>query len=130
MAKDAIMTMVERELRARPDIASSELHAKVSKKHAGARKLSTRQFHARYPLRVKKRWSLEQGGGKRRKASAKSSKSRATRRRMPSVRSRRAPEGTRELLVQFADELLDMRDPSFRQVLSRVDHYADLLGGR
>ena len=62
MAQDPVMVMVEKELKAQPDMSSSELHAKVAKKHSAIGKLSTRQFHARYPLRVKKRWSLESGG--------------------------------------------------------------------
>ena len=122
MSKDAIMTMVERELKAHPDITSSDLHKKVAKKHAAAGKLTVRQFHARYPLRVKKRWSLERGTAKtakRRKAATP--RTRATRKQA-------STHGVRDLLVQFADELLQMKDPSFTQVLSRVDHYAERLG--
>ena len=128
MQKDAIMTMVEKELKAHPEIPSSELQAKVAKKHASVRKLSTRQFHARYPLRVKKRWSLEKGGSKAKRRVIRRKAAAARPARKPAVKACR--DQTREILVRFADELLQMRDPSFTTVLSRVDHYASLVEGK
>ena len=124
MAKDAIMAMVVRQLEAHPDISSSDLHKKVAKKHSAIAELSVRQFHARYPLRVKKRWSLENGTGKTAKPSGATPGLSGPRRRP------QAPHGPRELLVQFADELLQMKDPSFTEVLSRVDYYAEQIKGR
>ena len=126
MAQDPVMSMVERALKAQPDIPSSELHAKVAKKHAAIGKLSTRQFHARYPLRVKKRWSLESGGGTAGRRAKAQKKSRPSRR----ARKAQTVEGTRDLLVQFATELLSRPDASFTSVLAKVDKYAELLEGR
>ena len=121
MSQDPVMAMVEKELRATPDISSAELHQKVTKKHAQVGELTTRQFHARYPLRVKKKWSLEHGTTKKRDSS------KGNRRRAPRQKKTPGADSTRDLLVKFAGELLQQPNASFTTVMDKVDKYAVLL---
>ncbi|HUF69844.1 MAG TPA: hypothetical protein VMM79_14465 [Longimicrobiales bacterium] len=70
MAKtsDRVMDMVRREVAKNPDVKSGELYEKAKKLDRSMSSLSLRQFHARYPLQVKRALAL--GGGKRRKKPA------------------------------------------------------------
>lgn len=66
-----VMAMVERELTAAPDASTSGLFEKAQQVDPGMKELSVRQFHARYPLQVKRRRSLAAGGGRRKKRSSR-----------------------------------------------------------
>ncbi|MBI4521309.1 MAG: hypothetical protein HY701_10755 [Gemmatimonadetes bacterium] len=57
MAKksDKVMAMVERELKADPKVSVADLMAKAKKLDSSVARLSTRQFHAIYPLQIKRR---------------------------------------------------------------------------
>lgn len=124
MTDEAVLKMVERELKKQPDMSSSDLYEKVAKKHDSVKELSTRQFHARYPLRVKRKMA----GPTKRKSRTRAARTRTAPKRRTPVRPR-GSEQTRDVLLQFAQELVGMGgEPSFTDVLSRVDHYADKLG--
>jgi len=116
MTDDAVLKMVERELKKQPDISSSDLYEKVAKKHESVQKLSTRQFHARYPLRVKRKMAA--GRPKPRKRTVRRKRS------APRAAAARAT-APRDVLLEFAQELLDMgADAPFTEVLEKVDRYA------
>jgi hypothetical protein len=66
---DNVMRMVERELKKKPDISNQTLFEKAQKIDASIGKLTLRQFHARYPLQVKRRASASSGRGKTRRKS-------------------------------------------------------------
>jgi hypothetical protein len=70
MAKtsDRVMDMVRREVAKNPDVKSGVLYEQARKLDRSMSSLSLRQFHARYPLQVKRAMAL--GGGKRRKKPA------------------------------------------------------------
>lgn len=53
--KDAIMEMVRQELSDDPDAENKDLYAKAKKIDPSVDDLSLRQFHARYPLQVKRK---------------------------------------------------------------------------
>jgi hypothetical protein len=70
MAKtsDRVMDMVRREVAKNPDVKSGVLYEQARKLDRSMSSLSLRQFHARYPLQVKRAMAL--GGGRRRKKPA------------------------------------------------------------
>ena len=53
--KDRVMEMVEAELAKNPSISSEELYKRAQDVDASIGDLNLRQFHARYPLQVKRR---------------------------------------------------------------------------
>jgi len=61
-----IMAMVERMLAKNPDVSVGALFDKAKGMDSSIRRLSRRQFHARYPLQVKRRLgrALKAAGGK------------------------------------------------------------------
>lgn len=69
MAKtiESVMTMVESELKKNADVSNETLYEKARKLDASIGDLTLRQFHARYPLQVKRRTAAARGGRKRRK---------------------------------------------------------------
>ena len=59
MADDKVMEMVRAELQQNPAVRNDELLAKAKKLDKGVGKLSIRQFHARYPLQVKRQLAAQ-----------------------------------------------------------------------
>ncbi len=107
-----LMTFVEAELKKSPDISTNELFEKAKKKHPGAGELTVRQFHARYPLQVKRRMSLAKGGGRRKP------------RRRPRRAARR--EAVREALMRFASDLSAAEErKDLVKLMSEIDRYVD-----
>lgn len=72
---DRVMAMVEKELRANPDISNDDLRSKAEKVDGSVSKLSSRQFNARYPLQVKRKLApkkrRKRGGGRKAAAGSK-----------------------------------------------------------
>lgn len=75
-----IMEMVEDALDKDPSTGSRDLFERVKERFPSVGDLSIRQFHARYPLQIKRRKSLDEGGAQQ-----------STRRRSPRGRKRDAP---------------------------------------
>lgn len=101
--KGDVMKMVRKELEKNPDIENQQLYDKAKKIDGSIDDLTLRQFHARYPLQVKRQRAQKAGG---RKKKAKS------RKRAAADRSRSgAGAGTvdrdriRDTLVRFAREV-------------------------
>jgi hypothetical protein len=90
------MQLVEDELKIDPGMKSSELFEKAKAVFPGVDKLTLRQFHARYPLQIKRRIAMEgtgtskkpSGGTKRGKARAGGRK--AATEKAPSTAAKRA----------------------------------------
>ena len=76
-----VMAMVEAELEKNPEVTVDELFAKAKKGNRAIARLSKRQFHARYPLQVKRR----KGGAK------KSTKAKTATKAAPKSKARRRP---------------------------------------
>lgn len=107
-----LMTFVEAELKKSPDISTNDLFDKAKKKHPAAAELSVRQFHARYPLQVKRRMSLAKGGGRRKPRR----KTRRTARR----------DAVREALLRFATDLSAAEErKDIVKLMSEMDRYVD-----
>jgi len=65
--KDPIMEMVRKELKKDPGIENKELYAKASEIDESVEDLTLRQFHARYPLQVKRQMAQDSGRKKKKK---------------------------------------------------------------
>lgn len=102
MAKtvDDVMKMVERELDRDPDISNEALYEKARKVDGSIADLTLRQFHARYPLQVKRRRAAASGRSKKRKAG---SGRRRSKKSAPASGADR--EAVREILLRLAREV-------------------------
>jgi hypothetical protein len=77
---ERVLDMVRRELERNPDISNDKLLGKALRIDPSLNKLSARQFHARYPLQVKRAKKRAAGGGRRRSAGARKAGAGAARR--------------------------------------------------
>lgn len=129
-ADATIMAMVEAELEKNPEATATELHEKAKTLSAGVRELSLRQFHARYPLQVKRRKAGKRIG--RRKTGGPGA---GTRRR--GRRGGADPrDAVRKVFMDFATDLtagIASDGPHGAvKLLAQVDSYVDraMKGGR
>ena len=114
-----IMSFVEAEMKKDPEISSSDLFEKAKGAVVAARDLTIRQFHARYPLQVKRKASLSAGGTRRRRRK----KAPGPRKRGGAAANRDAVRGA---LLQFASDLSAAEErKDLVKVLARVDDYVD-----
>lgn len=88
---ERVMDMVRKEIDKNPDIKSQELYDKAKKLDSSLGSLSVRQFHASYPLQVKR----ARKAGKRRAAKPASARKRARGGRAPAKAARRAARAGR-----------------------------------
>lgn len=116
---EEIMALVEKALAANPKAGTTELFEKAKTADSSVGKLTIRQFHARYPLQVKRR----KGRTSQKSAEPKS--------RAPVSRSSPAPaggshEGVREVFLRFAQDLTSAEERrDLIEVLGRLDRYVD-----
>lgn len=127
---EKVMEMVRKELEANPDAENKELYRKAEKLDASIGDLSLRQFHARYPLQVKRK----------RAAKKRSSKSTARKtggkRASTTKRTRKAAQGAvdrqsiRSTLLQFARDV-SAADGKAEMIdlLGNVDDYVEDVVG-
>ena len=113
--RDRIMDLVRRLLRKEEELSTREMQERAAEIDPGVEELSTRQFHARYPLQVKRKLSSMKSKMKGRSDGS------------------RAPEGAderrevvREALLDFAKAVAGAEDRGeVIDVLTRVDEYVD-----
>lgn len=120
--KQKVMEMVREKLKKNPDISTDELFDEAKKLDASTKELTLRQFHARYPLQVKRKMSA----GKRKKSGRR--------------RSRRKKEvdraAIREELLGFAKDLSAAEGTAgVIDVVTNIDDYVERIakvldGGR
>ena len=121
---DKVMTFVERQLKKDPKTPSKKLFERAKKMDPGVARLSLRQFHAKYPLQVKRRLAPKK------RAKAKTPKPAAPRARR--VRARR-PAGNeaavRGVLLRFAKDVSAAKGKTETiEILANVDRYvADIM---
>lgn len=139
-----VMDMVEKALEKDPGVGSSDLFERVKKKHPGVADLSVRQFHARYPLQVKRRkaaagsGSAKKTGGRRpaakKRAAAESApraarKTRGRNKAAPAaapVGGRTSRDAVRAIILDFATELASAdAKADVVKVLAGADQYVD-----
>ncbi len=118
-SKDKVMALVERRLAKQPDLETSQLYEEAKKVDPSVGDLTLRQFHARYPLQVKRRLAAARGGGRRR--------SRARRRRREPALDRAA---VRQSLLRFAQDISAAEGKAdVIDVLANMDRYVDEIAG-
>lgn len=130
-ATDKVMQYVERELAKNPDVSNDTLLEGAKKIDKSVTALTPRQFHAKYPLQVKRR-SGKPSAKKKKKSSAKASRRggatrgrRATKRTSAATTTSSAGEDrVRSVMMKFAKDLssADTQVETI-EVLSNLDRY-------
>jgi hypothetical protein len=115
-AEEKVMSLVEQELAKNPDVAVTELFEKAKSASPEMKKLTLRQFNARFPLQVKRKKNRAAGGGKRRRATQRR-KGRGSEIDRDAVRSAFLSFA---MAVTAAEEKKDLV-----KVLAGVDRYVD-----
>ncbi len=111
-----VMEAVEKELKKNPDASVDELLEVAKKVNKSVTKLTKRQFHARYPLQVKRRLNPPKRTDKRK---------RTTRRRKKSGTGE-SKEQVREILLRFASDLAAAEErKAVVRVVASVDTYVE-----
>ena len=124
---EKVMTMVEKELARAPGTSTTELHELARKSYPAMYALSVRQFHARYPLQVKRKKSLAKGGGRRKKPATRGTAERnAGGGRAPRGRARGSGQrsAVHDVLIEFAKEVSTASDrgpTAMLDVISNLD---------
>lgn len=122
---DDVMSMVRAELEEDPDVENKVLFEKATEIDEAIGDLSLRQFHARYPLQVK-RQKAQAKGGRKKKRKSKSSSAKRTGASARSGDGGVDRERIRGTLLEFAKEVTaasgqaDMID-----LIANVDRYVD-----
>lgn len=125
-ASEKVMKMVRDELKKNPDAENKELYEKATKVDGAIEDLTLRQFHARYPLQVKRQLARKKGGKKKQKQKKQKKKA-------PSGRSKKRGDGSgadrdaiRATLLQFAKDVSAAEGKAAMiDLLTSVDEYVD-----
>lgn len=117
--KDKVMEMVEKALKKNPDVSNDELFEKAAEIDSSIKKLTLRQFHARYPLQVKRRM----GAGKKKKKKKKKAKRAGA--GAGAGGDGKARQALRDVLLEFAKEVAAADKAGMIDVLGKVDAYVD-----
>lgn len=129
-ATDKVMEYVERELAKNPDVSNETLLEGAKKIDKSVTQLTPRQFHAKYPLQVKRRAGKPRA---KKKTTAKASRRggasrsrRATKRKSASAAptSSAGEDRVRNVMMKFAKDLssADSQVETI-EVLSNMDRY-------
>jgi len=130
---EKVMAMVEDELKKNPDISVDDLQKKAQGINKGVGSLTARQFHARYPLQIKRRKTNRKRTSKAAKPSTTKPARRASRKRPTKVAaSPPAPatgadrDAIRAAFLTFASDLAGAEArKDVVKVLAGVDKYVD-----
>ncbi len=114
-ANPKVMEMVENELKTNPDVENAELFEKAKKIDKGTGKLTLRQFHARYPLQVKRRKAPK----RKKKTAAKG------RRRRTTARPSDSRDAVRDILTELVRNTAGMDGAGLVDLMASLDGYVD-----
>lgn len=118
---EKVLAAVESALKKNPEASVDELYDMAKGISSGVGKLSKRQFHARYPLQIKRKMRPT----KRRKPSKRKA---ASRRRGSPKTDGSARDAVRQSFLKFASELAAAEArKDVVKVLAGVDHYVDAV---
>lgn len=123
MAEDKVMKYVEGQLAKDPAVSNQTLYAGAKKLDRGVGKLSIRQFHAKYPLQVKRRKN------RRRKRVGTATRRKTGGGGRSGVKVDAQTQRVRKILIDFARELSGAESQvETIEVLAKLDRYAaDIL---
>lgn len=112
-ADDKVMELVEKQLRKNPEVTNEELFEKAKGVDPSVGELSLRQFHAKYPLQVKRKLAPKTGR-----------RSRRSRRRAQEVDR----EALRQALLKFAKDISAAEGKAETiELLANLDDYVTEL---
>lgn len=118
---ESVMKMVESELGKDPDISNEALYEKARKVDKSIADLTLRQFHARYPLQVKRRRAAAAGRSRRNRK-----RSPRARRRVAATPEAGSREAVREVLLRFARDVSAAEGKAaVIDIVSGLDRYVD-----
>ena len=116
-----VMAAVEKELRKNPDASVDELLEVATKVNSSMADLTKRQFHARYPLQVKRKLNPPKVQPARRRAPRKKTREKAA----PSGGQR---DEVRQIFLRFATDLAAAEErKAVVRVVAGVDTYVDQI---
>ncbi len=129
MAKtdDKVMSFVQDELRKNPDAKTSDLYEKAKGTLPSVKQLTVRQFHARYPLQIKRRQAAA-AKDKQKEAKPARPRRRVSRRKAAAqaAGSNGDRDAIRKVLLKFAGDLSAAEArKDLVKVLANVDSYVD-----
>lgn len=128
---EKVMEMVRKELEKNPDAENKELYQKATEVDDAIDDLTLRQFHARYPLQVKRRLAQKKGGGKggrKKKKKKKRSRTKARAGSRGGASSGPDREAIRGTLLQFAKDVSAAEGKAeMIDLLTSVDGYVDQI---
>ena len=127
MAKtdEKVMALVEDELKKNPQASVDDLYSKAKEVSPAVGKLTRRQFHARYPLQVKRR-SQGGAGRKRRARKVRGAVKVRGRRRSAAPAGDVNREAIRDVLIRFATDVAGAEEKKdLIKVMTGVDRYVD-----
>lgn len=110
-----VMAMVEAELKKNAKATNEALFEKAQKIDKAVGKLTIRQFHARYPLQVKRRKAIKAGGGRRKASGA------GTRRGRKAASS----NAVRDVLTQLVRETAGKDGAALVDIVAGLDVYVE-----
>lgn len=120
---DDVMSMVRAELEKDPDVENKVLYAKAQEVDDAIGDLSLRQFHARYPLQVKRQKAQAKGGRKKKSKSSRAKRKQSSRRSGSGEVDRERIRGT---LIEFAKEVSAASGKAeIIDLITNVDRYVD-----
>ncbi len=127
---DKVMQLVEKELKINPKATAKELQQKAKAVSAPVGKLSVRQFHAKYPLQIRRKLAPK----KRRRAAPKKLRQAAAKKPRRAASKARAARGQvnreaiRNTLMTFAKDVSAAEGKSETiAVLRNLDKYVDTI---
>lgn len=126
---EKVMEMVRKELDANPDAENQDLYKKAQKIDASVGDLTLRQFHARYPLQVKRKRAAKSRA--RKSTARKKGASRKTRKKTAGTAKGAVDrEAIRATLLRFARDVSAAEGKAeMIDLLSGVDDYVDDVVG-
>jgi hypothetical protein len=117
-SEEKVMQLVEQELEKNPDASVTELHEKAKAASPAMKKLTLRQFNARFPLQVKRRKNRGRGTRKGRRTGA------GARRRAAAASQNR--EAVRSTFLSFATAIASAEErKDLVKVLADIDRWVD-----
>jgi hypothetical protein len=124
---DKVMTFVERQLKRDPKISSGKLFERAKKMDSTVARMSLRQFHAKYPLQVKRRLAPKKKRVTKRVPKKPAAAPRA--RRAPAQRASGDEAAIRRVLLRFAKDVSAAEGKTETiEILANVDRYvADIM---
>jgi len=125
---DKVMTAVEAAIKKNADVSVDDLFNMARGINSSIGKLSKRQFHARYPLQIKRRMKPKKGrrSAAKKKTATRGRKAAATATAAATAAPTSARDSVRDAMLKFASDLAaaEARKDVVRVVAS-VDRYVD-----